>query len=222
MKLLAKMAEDCYQSARGLTADLEICLANLPGLEDLSDFIPGQDDVSERFQIPQNYVFQRFAKAMARKEQPLVIFLDDLQWIDAASLNLLKVLLTDHDLTHFLIIGAYRDNEVDATHSLLMGVAELQKANVNLERLTMQNLSETDLNTLTSDTLQCTPADSRPLSRLVYARTTGNAFFGAEDQPQPIFHQRDLILNEHAEKVHGPVGRVEWGPTYSKRKFWLG
>ncbi|NOR39842.1 MAG: AAA family ATPase, partial [Gammaproteobacteria bacterium] len=75
-----------------------------------------------------NYVFQSFIKSIAGKEHPLVIFLDDLQWIDIASLNFLQSLLTDPGLANVLVIGAYRDNEVDAAHPLMMCVTELQEA----------------------------------------------------------------------------------------------
>jgi PAS domain S-box-containing protein len=154
----------------------------------LTDVIPHlelvigpQPDVPEldgqATQIRFNNVFQRFIKVIAGQEHPLVVFLDDLQWIDSASLNVLKPLLTDPGLAHCLIIGAYRDNEVEAPHPLMMGVAELQEANIKLERLTLDSLSETDLNALCSDTLRCPPSESRPLTRLIHTKTDGNAFF---------------------------------------------
>jgi PAS domain S-box-containing protein len=154
----------------------------------LTDMIPNlelvigpQPDVPEldgqATQNRLNYVFQRFIKVIARKEHTLVVFLDDLQWIDSASLNFLKTLLTDSDQAHCLIIGAYRDNEVEATHPLMVGVAELQETHVKLERLTLNSLLETDVNSLCSDTLRCLPSESRPLAQLVYSKTGGNAFF---------------------------------------------
>ena len=80
-----------------------------------------------------NYVFQNFIRVIASKEHPLVVFLDDLQWIDNASLNFLKSLLTDSDLANILIIGAYRDNEVDAIHPLMIGVAEAARSKCQYE-----------------------------------------------------------------------------------------
>ena len=124
-----------------------------------------------------NYVFQNFIKAIAREEHPLVVFMDDLQWIDAASMSLIIILLTDPDLSYFLIIGAYRNNEVDATHPLMMGVSELQKGNINLNQLTLENLKEADVNALCADTLHTSQQESRPLAKLVYSKTAGNAFF---------------------------------------------
>ncbi len=133
----------------------------------------GGQEAQNRF----NLVFQNFVKVIAQKEHPLVIFLDDLQWIDAASLNLQKVLLTDPDLAHFLIIGAYRDNEVDATHPLTTSKKELQQGDVNLEQINLQNLTEADVNALNADTLHCSQSESVPLARLVYSKMGGNAFF---------------------------------------------
>ncbi|MBW9269271.1 MAG: PAS domain S-box protein [Candidatus Thiodiazotropha sp. (ex. Lucinisca nassula)] len=124
-----------------------------------------------------NYLCQNFTKVFAKKEHPLVVFLDDLQWIDTASLNLIKIYLTDIELKYFLIIGAYRDNEVDASHPLMMSVEELIKAGVDLQILELQALSEEDVNKLVSDSLQCLPVESRSLSHLIYSKTAGNAFF---------------------------------------------
>ena len=124
-----------------------------------------------------NFVFQSFIKVIAREKHPLVVFLDDLQWIDPASLNLLKSLLTDPDLANVLIIGAYRDNEVDAVHPLMMGVAELQEADINLKGITLKPLSENDVSALCSETLRCQESESRPLAQLIYSKTGGNAFF---------------------------------------------
>lgn len=148
--------------------NLELIIGLQPPVPEL-----GGQEAQNRF----NYVFQKFAKSMAQKEHPLVIFLDDLQWVDAASLNLLKVLLTDPDLTHFLVIGAYRDNEVETAHPLIMVLAELQKNGINLKRITLQNLAEADVNALSTDTLHCESAESRSLAQLVYTKTAGNAFF---------------------------------------------
>jgi predicted ATPase/signal transduction histidine kinase/CheY-like chemotaxis protein len=173
---------------------LELVIGPQPDVPEL-----GGQEAQNRF----NYVIQNFIKAIAQKDHPLVIFLDDLQWIDSASLNLIKVLLTDPNQAYYLIIGAYRDNEVDATHPLLMGVAELQKQSVSLlEYLKLQNLSAVDVNTLISDTLQCALADSRPLSQLVYAKTAGNAFF-THQLLQTLAEEKLLIFDS-------PTRRWQW------------
>ncbi|MCP4687898.1 MAG: serine/threonine-protein kinase PknK, partial [Desulfobacterales bacterium] len=124
-----------------------------------------------------NYVFQQFVRAVSEKDRPLVIFLDDLQWMDSASLGLLNALLGDSDMSGFLIIGAFRDNEVDAGHPLMISAAQLKKERKTLKTLSLENLSLENVNHLISDTLRCDPDRGASLARLVYSKTRGNAFF---------------------------------------------
>jgi predicted ATPase/serine phosphatase RsbU (regulator of sigma subunit) len=123
------------------------------------------------------WVFQNFVKAISQKQHPLVMFIDDWQWADSASLSLLKVLLTDPDIQYFLIIGAYRDNEVDASHPFRMTLEELQKQQAVINTLTLDNLSFSDVNALIAEALQCDSPSAQPLTALVYEKTLGNAFF---------------------------------------------
>jgi predicted ATPase/signal transduction histidine kinase len=316
MKLLAKTAEERYQSALGVKADLELCLAHLGGPgRGPADFTPGRQDVSDRFLLPQklygreaevgvlletferaahgraelllvagysgvgksalineihkpvvqrhgtfasgkfdqlqrdipyaplvqafsdivrhlltensehlerwrqrltqalgesgqvlvevlpdlerivgpqppvmplppneaqlrfHLVFQRFARALAAAEHPLVLFLDDLQWADVPSLELLQSLLTEPDCRHLLLIGAYRDNEVDGAHPLRMMLEALGTEGARLTPLTLSPLSVSHVEQLVVDTLHCEPERARPLARLAYERTGGNPFF---------------------------------------------
>jgi PAS domain S-box-containing protein len=124
-----------------------------------------------------NYLFERFVRAVATPDHPLVVFLDDLQWIDSASLNLLKTLLTDPRSKHFLVIGAYRDNEVDAAHTLMLGLNDLAEAGGTINQLTLGNLARADINQLLSDSLRVPIDYCLPLGQLVQAKTDGNAFF---------------------------------------------
>ena len=110
-------------------------------------------------------------------EHPICFFLDDLQWIDPGSLDLLKNLFSSPDLAHLLVVGAYRDNEVDEDHPLMTLIADLEKAGVNLKRMTLQKLSEADVDALISDLLRRDPGEIQELSRLVYSQTDGNPFF---------------------------------------------
>ena len=133
----------------------------------------GGTETKNRF----NYLFQRFVRTVATPEHPLVVFLDDLQWIDLASLKLLKTLLTDPDIGHFLIIGAYRDNEVDVSHTLMLGINDLQGAGGIVTQLTLGNLAREDINQLLSDSIHTPSEQCLPLARLVQAKTDGNAFY---------------------------------------------
>jgi PAS domain S-box-containing protein len=122
-------------------------------------------------------VFLEFIKAIATNEHPLVVFLDDLQWIDAASLSLLHTLLTNVGVSHILVIGAYRDNEVDAFHPLTMSIEALLKEQVRIGQMTLGNLSEETVNELIADTLCYKRSETLPITHLIYSKTEGNPFF---------------------------------------------
>lgn len=87
-------------------------------------------------------VFRRFIAVFARPEHPLALFLDDLQWLDAATLDLLEYLLTRDDLRHLFLIGAYRDNEVSATHPLMRKLDAIRQAGAAVEDIVLTSLGE--------------------------------------------------------------------------------
>ncbi|HEX3034638.1 MAG TPA: serine/threonine-protein kinase PknK, partial [Thermodesulfobacteriota bacterium] len=315
MKLLAKTAEERYKSPYGLKADLEACLVKWQASQKIEDFVPGQNDFSDRFQIPQklygreeeietlmatfervsdgttemmlvsgysgigktalisevhkpivrqkgyfisgkfdqfkrnipysaviqafqelvrqlltesenqvgdwkdrltdalgpngqvivdvipeveliigrqpavpelpptesqnrfNLVFERFIEVFAQKQHPLVMFLDDLQWADSATLNLLKILMADPNIQFLFVIGAYRDNEVSPAHPLIRTLSEIEKTGARLRNVTLKPLGFTHLNQLIADTLRCETTRSKPLAELVLSKTDGNPFF---------------------------------------------
>ncbi|MFP4436730.1 MAG: AAA family ATPase [Chloroflexaceae bacterium] len=346
MKLLAKNAEDRYQSAHGIKADLAYCLDNLEDLPDITDFTPGQADFSGQFHLPQKLygreqeirsllqafarissgatelvlvtgysgvgktalvqevhkpmtekrgdfisgkfdqyqrnipyyafsrafhqfcthiltesaasiarwqknilqavgdngqilidiipslkqvigaqpavppagpqeaehrlhrTFTRFVQAISGAQHPLVIFIDDLQWADAASLRLLNLLLTDPDMQHLLIIGSYRDNEVPAGHPLRLTLADIEKAAATISHIPVGNLSEDDVAALVADSLNCSRSYSQSLSRLVYAKTAGNAFFGNQFIQSLV--DDDLLTFTPPARGGGQKGRWTW------------
>ncbi|HEY9879874.1 MAG TPA: EAL domain-containing protein [Leptolyngbyaceae cyanobacterium] len=112
----------------------------------------------------------------ATPEHPLVLFLDDLQWADAASLGLLKLLL-DETPGHLLVLGAYRDNEVFPAHPLMLTLEEIRRARIRVSTITLPPLNLADLNAWMADTLHCSTALSHPFSELVHQKTGGNPFF---------------------------------------------
>ena len=124
-----------------------------------------------------NHLFLELVRAIASPKHPLVIFLDDLQWIDAASLELLNTLLGTGGASGLLVIGAFRDNEVDALHPLTKGLDTLRREQARISQITLRNISETHINELIADTLPCDHARSMPLTRLIHAKTGGNPFF---------------------------------------------
>jgi PAS domain S-box-containing protein len=151
-----------------LIPEVEFIIGEQAAVPDL----PPQD-AQNRFRL----VFQRFLRAFARKEHPLALFLDDLQWMDSASLELLEHLITDADLRHLMLVGAYRNNEVGAAHSLMRTIEAIRKAGVRVEEIVLPPLGLDDVDALVSDALHCTPERTQSLAKLVHEKTTGNPFF---------------------------------------------
>ncbi|BAY62152.1 multi-sensor signal transduction histidine kinase [Calothrix brevissima NIES-22] len=125
-----------------------------------------------------NLLFQKFTQVFTTKEHPLVIFLDDLQWADSASLKLMQLLMTDTG--HLFIIGAYRDNEVYPAHPLMLTLSEIQKKQVIINTITLAPLSKVQVNKLVADTLKCPEELAWNLSVLIHQKTEGNPFFATQ------------------------------------------
>ncbi len=125
-------------------------------------------------------VFRRFLGVFARPEHPLALFLDDLQWLDAATLDMLADLLTQADVQQLLVIGAYRDNEVDSAHPLMRKLDAIRKAGAFVQEISLAPLAREDLGRLIADTLSCAPRRAAPLARLVHEKTGGNPFFAIQ------------------------------------------
>jgi hypothetical protein len=137
--------------------------------------LPSQE-AQRRFQM----VFRRFISVFARPEHPLALFLDDLQWLDAVTLDLLEDLLTRTDLQHLLLIGAYRDNEVNATHPLVRKLEAIRQAGAALQDIILTPLGRDDLDQLLADSLHCERERAAPLAELIHEKTMGNPFFAIQ------------------------------------------
>ncbi|MEL7034175.1 MAG: AAA family ATPase [Cyanobacteria bacterium J06592_8] len=127
-----------------------------------------------------NLLFQKFLQVLTTKEHPLVIFLDDLQWADSASLNLLKLLMSEAESQYLFLIGAYRDNEVSPAHPLMLTLDEIKKQDAVVNTITLAPLRQHDLNQLVADTLHCSLPQALPLTQAVYQKTKGNPFFATQ------------------------------------------
>ncbi|MGK7894246.1 MAG: GAF domain-containing protein, partial [Xenococcus sp. (in: cyanobacteria)] len=117
--------------------------------------------------------------------------LDDLQWADSASLNLLKVLILESETGYLLVLGAYRDNEVFPAHPLMLTLDEIHKQDANINTITLTPLDKKDITKLVAETLLCSTEIAQPLSQLVYQKTRGNPFFTT--QFLKGLHQENLI-----------------------------
>ena len=137
--------------------------------------LPPQD-AQNRFQM----VFRRFLGVFARPEHPLALFLDDLQWLDGATLDLLAHLATHSEVRHLLLIGAYRNNEVGAAHPLRRTLEAIRGAGARVEEIMLAPLGLDDVGRLIADALHCEPERARPLAQLVHDKTRGNPFFAIQ------------------------------------------
>jgi predicted ATPase/class 3 adenylate cyclase len=186
----------------GVVTSLVPSLEKIVGPQPAPPALPAAE-VQNRF----NYAFRSFVRVISTREHPLVIFLDDFQWADAASLNLLRLVMTEPGLGYLLIIGAYRENEVHDGHPFFTAVENLEKEwlainetdtslafapdNVLISRASVGNLSENDLHQLVADTLDMEPSPSAAintyhlplttptdeLAHLIFQKTRGNAYF---------------------------------------------
>ena len=154
-----------------LVPELELVIGTQPPVADL----PPQD-AKNRFQM----VFRRFFSVFARKEHPLALFLDDLQWLDSATLELLEHLVTHPDVRHLFLVGAYRDNEVGPAHPLVRTLEAIREAGARVEQIVLAPLRLDDVGRLIADALQCEPQRAQPLAQLVQEKTGGNPFFAIQ------------------------------------------
>jgi len=151
--------------------ELKLIIGDQPPVPEL----PPQD-AQRRFQL----VFRRFIGVFAQAEHPLALFLDDLQWLDAATLDLIEDLLTRSDLHHLMLIGAYRDNEVTATHPLTRMLDAIKAGAGNVAEIKLAPLAREHLGQLIADALRCDGTRAAPLAQLVHEKTGGNPFFAIQ------------------------------------------
>ncbi|MBD2488505.1 ATP-binding sensor histidine kinase [Aulosira sp. FACHB-615] len=160
--------------------ELEIIIGKQPAAVELSGTA-----AENRF----NLLFQKFTQVFTTKEHPLVIFLDDLQWADSASFKLMQLLMAD--TRHLFIIGAYRDHEVYPAHLLMLTLSEIQKTQATINTVTLEALSQSQVNQLVADTLKCPEEMVWEFSVLIHQKAQGNPFFTA--QFLKALHQEELI-----------------------------
>jgi len=154
-----------------LVPELRLIIGEQPAVPEVSP-----RDAQRRFQL----VFRRFISVFARPEHPLALFLDDLQWLDAATLDLIEDLLIQADLQHLLLIGAYRNNEVNSAHPLIRKLEAIRKAGAPVQEIVLGPLARAHLQQLIGDSLHCGPESTTSLAQLVDDKTAGNPFFAIQ------------------------------------------
>jgi PAS domain S-box-containing protein len=157
----------------------------------------GSAETKHRF----NLVFLRFIHALCERDHPLVLFLDDLQWADRSTLDLIELMATDPDARFLLLVGAYRDNEVSDGHPLL-GVLDRIKNSARLSTISLPPLSRSEVTALLNDTMPRRTGPLSDLARLVHGKTSGNPFFLG--QFLEVLHERNLL------RYDGELSRWSW------------
>ncbi|MBN3895717.1 MAG: AAA family ATPase [Nostoc sp. NOS(2021)] len=179
-KLLTALGEN-GQVIIDVIPEVELIIGTVPPVTQL-----GATESQNRF----NRVFGQFIGVFTTQDHPLVVFLDDLQWADSASLNLIELLMTDSARKYLLLIGAYRDNEVLSTHPLMMSLSKIQASGALVNNILLSPLQLTDVEALISDTLNHIEC-GQPLAELLFHKTGGNPFFLT--QLLKTLHQEDLL-----------------------------
>jgi PAS domain S-box-containing protein len=176
-----------------LVPELKLIVADQPPVPELP-----LRDAQRRFQL----VFRRFLAVFAQPEHPLALFLDDLQWLDSATLDLLEDLLTQPDVRHLILIGAYRDNEVNSAHPLIRKLEAIRKAGAVVHEIILAPLTREDLGRLIGDALHCEPERVTALAELIHEKTAGNPFFA--NRLISVLVEEGLLTFDHGE------GRWSW------------
>src|SRR6266478_142847 len=154
-----------------LVPELQLIIGEPPPVPEL----PLQD-AQRRFQL----VLRRFIGVFASPEHPLALFFDDLQWLDSATLEWIEDLLTQSDVRHLMLIGAYRDNEVDSFHPLRAKLDAIRKAGAPVHEIVLAPLTREDLAGLITGSLHCEPERATGLAALIHEKTAGNPFFAIQ------------------------------------------
>ncbi len=181
-----------------LVPELEFIIGKQPAAPDL----PTQE-AQNRFQL----MFRRFLGVFATQEHPLALFLDDLQWLDAATLDLIEHLLTRAEVGSLLLVGAYRDNEVDPSHPLLRTLEAIKQVDARVTELVLAPLAVDDVGQIAASALQCNLERARPLTQLLYEKTGGNPFFSIQFLTE-LAEEGLLVFDPVAQAWHWEIDRI--------------
>ncbi|MEH2181293.1 AAA family ATPase [Nostoc sp.] len=151
--------------------EIELIIGKQPPVAEV-----GATEAQNRF----NLVFQKFIRACCSPEHPLVIFLDDLQWVDSATLKLIELILSDRRIQALLLIGAYRDNEVTQTHSLIATLEKLKQQTVTISQIMLAPLRLGAVAQMIAETLHAHTESIAPLAELIWRKANGNPYFTNE------------------------------------------
>ncbi|HAX79693.1 MAG TPA: serine/threonine protein kinase, partial [Cyanobacteria bacterium UBA11372] len=197
-KIISALGENC-KVIIDVIPELETIIGKQPPVPELSG-----SAAQNRF----NLLFEKFIQVFTTKEHPLVIFLDDLQWADSASLKLMQLLMSETDSCYLLLIGAYRDNEVSPAHPLILALEEIRKTLATVNTINLAPLKQSDLNHLIADTLNCPLNLALTLSQLIHQKTTGNPFF-ANQFLKALYENGLIVFNFEAGYWQSDIAQVK-------------
>ncbi|WP_275999178.1 helix-turn-helix transcriptional regulator [Aneurinibacillus migulanus] len=165
--------------------EVKMLVGNVPPVEVLSPA-----EARHRFQL----VFRNFIQVFTHKDCPLILFLDDLQWADSASLAMIHSFVTDPESECLLLIGAYRDYDVSHMHPFTLKMEEIKQSGVGVHQLLLSALTHADLNHMVADTLRSVPEHTATLTDLLYAKTAGNPFY-FKQLFKSIYNEKMLVYS---------------------------
>ncbi len=179
--------------------EVELIVGKQPSAPEL----PSQES-QNRF----NIYFKNFIRTFANARHPLTFFLDDLQWIDLPSINLMELFLTDSETNYLFFIGAYRDNEIDNSHPLAMFLERINKAGTKISSLLLSSLEFINVNQLLSETLKCPSDKTEELAKLCMKKTNGNPFFLIQFL-HTIYNKKLFEFDLRLMIWHWDIGKIE-------------
>ena len=197
-KLLAAFGDN-GQIIIDVIPDVELIVGKQPPVQEL-----GATEAQNRF----NLVFQKFIRVFCSVEHPLVIFLDDLQWADSATLKLLQVMMADKETKYLFLMGAYRDNEVSQTHPLIMTLEGLQNQGATINHITLTPLDIEHITNLIADTVRRDRGSVILLAELVVGKTQGNPFF-VNQFLRTLYEENLLIFNSEQRNWDWNISQIE-------------
>ncbi len=179
--------------------EVELIIGKQPAVPEL-----GPSSAQSRF----NLVFGKFIRAFCTKEHPLVIFLDDLQWADSATLKLIELMMTDADMQYLFLMGAYRDNEVSPSHPLMITLDGLVEQGATINSITLAPLELKHTRELIGDTLHRHLEEVQPLAELVMKKTGGNPFF-VNQFLKTLYAENLITLERESHSWQWDIGEIE-------------
>jgi predicted ATPase/class 3 adenylate cyclase len=199
-RIKSRMLEVLGQEGKVLTdviPSFELIIGKQPPIAEINS-----EDTQNRF----NYIFQKWLSTICSEHHPIVLFIDDLQWADSASLDLLKALMQNPN-NNFLCICAYRDNEVNKAHPFIITVDQLREQGTRIEEIHLDNLNLDNIENLLADSLLKDIDSIKDLAELIYKKTKGNAFFVVQFL-KSLADKGLLLLNTKSQQWEWDLGEI--------------